>query len=148
MKKPQPQQVFALFNEIGILAQLSRSFVEAHLPEGILMSHFGVLSHLLRVGDGSTPLELAQAFQVPKTSMTHTLSGLERRSFIETRPHPTDGRSKQVWLLDAGKTFHSEAIAAVGPDIMQLAASFPEADYAQLIKQLAQIRKVLDTARK
>jgi hypothetical protein len=36
--------------------------------------HFSVLNHLMRVEDGRTPLELARAFQVPKTTLS-TLAG-------------------------------------------------------------------------
>ncbi|MGB0499456.1 MAG: MarR family transcriptional regulator, partial [Rubricella sp.] len=46
---------FALFNEIGIIAQLSRALFEARLDDGITLPHFTVLNHLVRVGDGATP---------------------------------------------------------------------------------------------
>lgn len=39
----------------------------------------------LRVGNGTTPLRLSSAFQVPKASMTHTLAGQVRVGFIEMR---------------------------------------------------------------
>ncbi|MEZ5791707.1 MAG: hypothetical protein R3D34_13310 [Nitratireductor sp.] len=67
---------FQFFNEIGIISQLGSAIMEALLPPGFLISHFSVLNHLTRVCDGRTPLEIARAFQVPKTTMTHTLSGL------------------------------------------------------------------------
>ena len=56
---------FQLFNEIGIINQLGRSFLEERLPRGVLTTHFSVLGHLIRVKDGRTPMELARAFQVP-----------------------------------------------------------------------------------
>ncbi len=83
---------FKLFNEIGIIEQLSRSSLEAHLPDGLIAPHFTVLNHLIRVQDGQTPLVLARAFQVPKTSMTHTLGGLESRGLIALKANPEDGR--------------------------------------------------------
>jgi hypothetical protein len=61
---------FRLFNEIGIIEQLSRARFEARLPKGVLVPHFTVLNHLMRVEDGRTPLELARAFQVPKTTLS------------------------------------------------------------------------------
>ncbi|MEM9975891.1 MAG: helix-turn-helix domain-containing protein, partial [Pseudomonadota bacterium] len=76
---------FTFFNEVGIIGQLSRTLLERHLPKGYLLPHFSVLNHLIRVRDGPTPLALARAFQVPKTSMTHTLAGLERGGLIEMR---------------------------------------------------------------
>ena len=68
---------FSLFNEIAKIDQLSRAAMNAKLPDGFLTSHFGVLNHLMNVHDRRTPLELARAFDVPKTTMTHTLSGLK-----------------------------------------------------------------------
>mgnify|MGYP001827498986 CR=1 FL=1 len=59
---------FRLFNEIGIMQQISNAFLEARLPEGLIAPHFTVLNHLIRVSDGRTPLEMARAFQVPKGS--------------------------------------------------------------------------------
>ena len=76
---------FSLFNEIGIIEQLGRALFESQLPDGFLMSHFSVLNHLIRVQDGQTPLKLAQAFQLPKTTMTHTLSVLEKHGLRNLR---------------------------------------------------------------
>ena len=74
---------FVFFNEIGIIEQLIRALLEAKLPKGFLISHFSVLNHLIRVKDGQTPLVISRAFQVPKTTMTHTLSILERHALID-----------------------------------------------------------------
>ena len=138
---------FTLFNEIGIIAQLSRALFEARLPDGFLISHFSVLNHLIRVGDGPTPLRLANAFQVPKTTMTHTLSGLEKHGLIDMRPNPDDGRSKCVWLTEAGRDFRNEAIAALGPDMAQFAERYPPEFIEDVTPKLAEIRKFLDAAR-
>lgn len=142
-----PALWFGLFNEIGILAQLSRARLEARLPEGMTAAHFGVLNHLTRVRDGQTPLKLAQAFQVPKTTMTHTLSGLERRGLVETRPNPEDRRSKQVWLTPAGRAFREDAIAAVVPDMAALSEVLPAEEAARLLPALRRLREAMDAAR-
>ncbi len=102
---------FQLFNEIGIINQLSRTAFEARLPDGMVLPQFAVINHLIRVQDGRTPLQLARAFQVPKTSMTHTLAGLEKRGLVEMRANPEDARSKQVWLTEAGRRFSSSWLA-------------------------------------
>jgi len=82
---PAPDEIFsAFFLEVGILAQLSRTLFSLRLPPGISVSQFTVLNHLVRVRDGGTPLELARAFQVPKTSMTHSLNVLERHGLPPT----------------------------------------------------------------
>lgn len=146
----QPEQrlaCFTLFNEIGIINQLTRVLFEASLPPGIQISHFSVINNLVRVGDGTTPLKLARAFQVAKTTMTHTLSGLEKRGYISLQPNPRDGRSKCVFLTDAGLEFRNKAIAALDPDISAFAEVFPVDLIAETTEVLSRIRKYLDTSR-
>lgn len=138
---------FAFFNEIGIIAQLSRAAFEARLPDGVTLPHFSVLNHLIRVADGRTPLELARAFQVPKTSMTNTLAGLEARGFVETRPNPKDKRSKRVWLTDEGRRFRDEAISLLVPTMEAFAERFPAGAIDDLVPRLTEIRTFLDAAR-
>ena len=138
---------FRLFNEIGIIGQLSRALLEARLPPGFVAAQFSVLNHLARVGDGSTPLVIAQAFQVPKNSMTHSLNVLEREGLIETRKNPQDGRSKLVYITDKGRMFREEVIGALAPDIARIAAAFPPDFVARLLPDLETLRKFLDTDR-
>lgn len=138
---------FMLFNEIGILAQLSSAMFERRMEGGYLTSQFAVLNHLIRVRDGRTPLELARAFQVPKTTMTHTLSLLEKRGHVALRPNPEDGRSKQVWLTDAGRTFREQALAAMVPDMVKLAGLFSPSRAQAMLPELTALRKILDEAR-
>jgi DNA-binding MarR family transcriptional regulator len=138
---------FAIFTEIGILSQLSARLLEARLPAGLLVSHFGVLNHLSRVTDGCTPLDLAHAFQVPKTTMTHTLAGLDRHGLVDMRPNPGDKRSKQVWLTDAGKRLRAEVLPALAPDIASIAAQLPTEQAASLLPALTALREVLDRMR-
>jgi DNA-binding MarR family transcriptional regulator len=139
--------IFALFNEIGIIEQLSRAMFEARLPKGVLVSHFSVLNHLVRVGDGRTPLEIATAFQVPKTTLSHTLALLEGRGWIEMRPNPEDRRSKRVWITDAGRAFREDAIALLAPDLAKMAQAPSMQGVDGLVSRLAEIRKYLDRAR-
>jgi DNA-binding MarR family transcriptional regulator len=138
---------FPLFNEIGILAQLSAALFEAKMPEGYLISQFAVLNHLIRVKDGRTPMDLARAFQVPKTTMTHTLGLLEKRGHIRLEVNPKDGRSKLVWLTEAGRQFREAALAAAAPEMAALARAFSPERAAALVPELANLRKILDETR-
>ncbi|MBV2358435.1 MarR family winged helix-turn-helix transcriptional regulator [Thalassococcus sp. CAU 1522] len=142
-----PGRTFQLFNEVGIIAQLSRAFLEARLPDGMLLPHFSVVNHLIRVKDGRTPLELARSFQVPKTTMTHTLAGLEKHKFVELRRNPDDARSKQVWLTETGRRFRDEAIKAIGPDMAPITDVLSEDEIGFLIDALGRLRRRLDEAR-
>ena len=138
---------FTFFNEIGIISQLSRTILESRLPDGMLVSHFSVLNHLIRVQDGRTPQDISRAFQVPKTSMTHTLSGLEKHNLVELKPNPKDGRSKNVWITAKGREFRDQAIGAMDGDIEQLSDRLTDIDIASLNQQLATIRKIMDASR-
>ncbi|WP_108881361.1 MarR family transcriptional regulator [Anderseniella sp. Alg231-50] len=138
---------FSFFNEIGIISQLSRTILENRLPDSMLVSHFSVLNHLIRVADGRTPQDIARAFQVPKTSMTHTLSVLEKHNLVEMRPNPKDGRSKNVWITGKGREFRDHAISAMDQDIEKLSGLLAAVDVATLTEQLATIRKIMDASR-
>lgn len=138
---------FTFFNEIGIISQLSRAILESRLPYGLLVSHFSVLNHLIRVKDGPTPQDISRAFQVPKTSMTHTLSVLEKHKFVEMKPNPKDGRSKNVWITGKGRDFRDHAIGGMDPDIERLSGLLAGIDVAAVNQQLATIRKIMDVSR-
>lgn len=138
---------FSLFNEIAKIDQLSRAAMNAKLPDGFLTSHFGVLNHLMNVHDGRTPLELARAFQVPKTTMTHTLSGLIKHSLVGFSSHPKDGRSKCVWITDAGRGFIGQAVFNVGPEVTKTLSHLSADHVSALVNDLAHIRKLLDADR-
>lgn len=147
MDRNDPALFFSVFNEIGIIEQLSRTLLEARLPKGLLAPHFNVLNHLTRVGDGATPVQMARAFQVPKTSMTHTISVLQRNELVEVRPNPEDRRSKQVWLTAKGRAMRENVIAALGPEFELLARGFDPDQLVQILPKLTDLRIFLDTHR-
>ena len=138
---------FELFNEIGIIEQLARTMFEARLPDGFLVSHFSVLNHLIRVEDGQTPLVLARAFQVPKTTMTHTLSILEKHQLVKLTPNPKDGRSKCVWLTAKGRKFREKAIQSLATELEVLTQEFSPEFIEDLVPKLTRIRAYMDERR-
>jgi DNA-binding MarR family transcriptional regulator len=147
MPESTTSDYFRLFNEIGIIGQLSRSLLEARLPPGFVAAQFSVLNHLARLGDGKTPLALAQAFQAPKNSMTHSLTVLEREGLIEIRKNQQDGRSKLVYITDAGRKFRMDVIDALAPEMARIAAAFPPEFVARLLPDLERFRQFLDADR-
>ena len=138
---------FGFFNEVGIINQLSRAVFEGRLPQGVTVSHFTVLNHLIRVRDGQTPMTLSLAFQVPKTTMSHTLAGLVSRGLVDMRPNPADGRSKRVWITEAGRAFREEAILSLAPDILHLSQVVEPDRVAALMPALQRIREAMDAER-
>ncbi|MFL4472185.1 MarR family winged helix-turn-helix transcriptional regulator [Tateyamaria armeniaca] len=147
MPDPNPAVFFEVFNEIGIIEQLSRAVLEARLPHGLIAPHFTVLNHLVRVRDGQTPVHMARAFQVPKTSMTHTLKGLEAHGLVQLRPNEEDGRSKRVWLTDAGRALRAETIAVLGLEFAQMAKDFDVERLLAITPVLRDLRIMMDAAR-
>ena len=136
--------LFELFNEIGIIEQLSRAFLEAQLPKGLIAPHFTVLNHLCRLGDGRAPIDIARAFQVPKTTLTHTLQGLESHGLIEMRPNPNDGRSKLVYLSDAGRALRNNTVGAMAPEFERLGEGFDVGKLYDILPTLRDLRVYLD----
>jgi DNA-binding MarR family transcriptional regulator len=139
-------ETFQVLSEISIIAQLSQAAFEAAMP-GWLVSHFGVIQHLTRRGDAVTPLALARIFQVPKTTMTHTLKVLEERGLITMQPNPRDGRSKVVILQDAGRVWHGQAIRLVAARNSSLRARVPEGTLSGLLPGLVALRVAMDAMR-
>lgn len=147
MPNPDSETLFRFFTEIGIIAQLSRALFEARLPPGFVLAQFTVLNHLIRVKDGQTPLQLAQAFQVAKTSMSHTLMVLEREGLVRMRSNPEDGRSKGVWITEKGRKFRTDAIAAVVPDLTRLTRDLDSEELNSALSTLGELRRIMDRDR-
>ena len=146
MTRPAPP-VFQLLNEIAIIEQLARNALERALPDGLRQPHFAVLNHLVRLGDGTSPIALARAFQTAKAAMTNTLQRLEARGCIRLEPDPKDGRGKRVFLTEEGRALRERAIAAVGPMIAEIGTVLPPAEIDALLPPLRRLRAHLDAAR-
>lgn len=142
-----PMALFQVFNEIGIIEQLSRTIMEARLPKGLIAPHFAVLNHLIRVADGRTLVELARSFQVPKTTMTHTVSGLVKHELVMVRPNPNDGRSKCVWITEEGRRVRDQVIADLTPEFQELLGGFDVERLFAILPVLTDLRIFLDEHR-
>jgi DNA-binding MarR family transcriptional regulator len=140
-------EIFEFFNEIGIISQLSSALFSRTLPGGVHVAHFSILNHMVRLGDGRTPVQLASAFQLTKATMTHSLAVLEKAGFIRLQPNPKDGRSKLVYLTQKGRAFRDEAIQSVGPAFEPVMEKLDPEFLKSLIPHLRKVRKALDAAR-
>lgn len=138
---------FRLFNEIGIIAQLSGNKMERVLPEGMSLAQFSVLNHFCRLGGAWSPTRLAAAFQVTKGAMTNTLQRLEAQGFVTVSPDGDDARAKVVEITDAGRAAREAAISATGPILAQVASLVPLADVKAALPFLESLRKTLDENR-
>ncbi|MEM9756693.1 MAG: MarR family transcriptional regulator [Pseudomonadota bacterium] len=140
-------EVFAFFTEVGIVNQLSTALLTKALPDGVHPSHFAILNHLTKRGDGRTPVAIAAAMQVTKTTMTHSLKVLEGRGFISVRANPDDGRGKLVYLTEAGQRFRTGAIDRVIEMFGRILTPEIRAVMAQALPQMRRVRTHLDANR-
>jgi DNA-binding MarR family transcriptional regulator len=141
------ESLFRLFNEIGIIAQLSGNAFEKVMPAGMTLPQFVVLNHLTRLGGNKTPLDLARAMQVTKGTMTNTLGHLERAGHISIVPDQQDRRSKRVDITEAGRAAREQAIWALAPELKQIGDRFSPQIVRELLPHLATLRAILDSRR-
>ena len=135
------------FIEVGIINQLVTTKLEAILPGRMSATQFGVLGHLARRPDGQTPLQLAQAFQTPKTTMTHMLAGLENAGFISLKTNPQDRRSKIACVTEAGGVFLTEKTKTLAAQLQPIMAELSIGPFSATLPDLERIRIALDKDR-
>jgi len=141
-------QAFEVFNEIGIIAQLSGATFERVLPEGLSLAGYGVLSNFVRLGrEAQRPTQLARNFQVTKGAMTNTLQRLEAAGYITLSPDPEDGRGKIARITRSGRAARKAAIALMAPVLAEFLEAFPAAEIKRILPTLTRLRKALDAAR-
>ena len=141
------RRMFETLNEIGIIQQLATTEFNRRMPDGLHISHFGVINHLCRLGNGRTPLGIANAFQVTKATMSHTLARLSDRGLVELKQNPDDGRSKLVYLTARGRVFHERAIAAVAPALETMDENLDLEKIIAMLPTLRELRAYLDNNR-
>jgi DNA-binding MarR family transcriptional regulator len=139
--------VFAFFNEIGIISQLSSAQLQKVLPDGLHPSHFAILNHLMRLGDGKTPASMASAFQITKATMTHSLGVLSKKDYIRLEANADDGRSKLVYITAKGKACRDQSIQLISQMIGEKMSDAQIEHMRHLIEPLSEIRKVMDENR-
>ncbi len=147
MKKNIGSQTFQFFTEIGIIEQLIRAKVECVLPDGIKISQFTLLNHLVRLQGQWSPARLASAFQVTRAAMTNTIQRLESRGLIKIEVDPGDGRGKLVSLNSAGRKMHAKCVNNLGPLISDLEKEVGANRFLDALPFLEELRCYLDEHR-
>ena len=131
-----------LFTEIAIIEQLVRQrFEPTHLID-LGVADFGVLNHFVRLGMTSEKLEtLAWCFQVDMAAMRATVAGLAARRLVEL--DWVDG-FETVFVTDAGRAKHADAVADMAPDFLEIMSEFSVADLQTTAATLKEIRRTFD----
>lgn len=139
--------IFTLFNEIGIINQLSTTRFAKVLAPDLNPSEFGVLNHFMRVRDQSSPSRLAKAFQMTKPSMTAILGKLDRKGYIEIKSSAEDRRRKIVSITPAGREARNRGVKATAP-LAALVLKNQDVDaLAKILPTLQALREFLDEER-
>jgi len=138
---------FRFFTEIGIIDQLARNQLERGLPNGLKVSQFVVLNHLVRLGGEWSPARLANALQVTRGAMTNTLQRLEKRGLVRVLDDPRDGRGKLVSITKAGRDMRVRCVKSVSPLLADLSRELSDKDFASALPVLEKVRKYLDSHR-
>ena len=139
--------IFTLFNEIGIINQLSTARFARVLAPDLNPSEFGVLNHFVRLGDGKTPSYLAKAFQMTKPSMTAILAKLERKGYVESVGSQEDRRQKIVTLTEEGRAARSKGLQAMAPLADIVLESQDLSELQAILPKLEALREFLDQER-
>ena len=147
MEPTKDPMAFRFFTEIGIIEQLARNRLERGLPDGLKISQFSVLNHLVRLGGEWSPARLARAFQVTKGAMTNTLQRLEKRGLIRVLADPRDGRGKLVGLTEAGRETRLRCVESISPLLADLSTELSDKEFASTLPVLEKVRRYLDSHR-
>ncbi len=139
--------MFRFFNEIGIIEQLTRAKLERVLPDGMKISQFAVLNHLVRLPGDWSPARLASAFQVTRAAMTNTLQRLESRGLIKIEADPDDGRGKLISLCQTGRDMREKCIGCISPFLAEMEKEFGEQNFLVALPFLEELRNYLDEHR-
>jgi len=139
--------IFKLFNEIGIINQLSTARFAKALAPDLNPSEFGVLNHFVRLGDGKSPSHLARAFQVTKPSMTAILGKLQKKGYVEVVGSAEDRRRKIVTITDAGRNARDRGLKAMAPLAEILRNGQDLSELQKILPTLQALREFLDAER-
>ncbi|MCC5618917.1 winged helix DNA-binding protein, partial [Nostoc sp. CHAB 5836] len=111
------------------------------------VSHFVVLNHLVRMGDGRSLARIARAVQVERPAMTNTIQKLEARGLVRLAPDPRDGRGKLVFLTDPGRAMRDRVVAIAEVQLAAVAPDISAEQVASALPLLRRLRAALDRAR-
>lgn len=102
---------------------------EALVQHDLSVAQFASLL-LLDETPGMSVADVARKVSTARQSANEMLGGLERAGLVERRPHPSDRRSQQIFLTDAGRARLAEAVPTVHAVEARLAAGFSAEELA------------------
>lgn len=138
--EPEDHPDVQVFDEIRYIEHFARTAVAKALPVGLTYPQFEVLNLLARRGDDITPAEIANALQLTKNGLTHTLQRLCVRNLAKVEACPKDGRKKRVLMTTEGRQAYGQAMAAIRPKIDGLRDGFTHKEFREALPFLKALR--------
>ncbi|MGI5245284.1 MarR family winged helix-turn-helix transcriptional regulator [Dactylosporangium sp. CA-139066] len=118
---------------------------EALVQHELSVAQFASLM-MLDESPGLSVADVARKVSTARQSANEMLGGLERAGLVERRPHPTDRRSQQIYLTDAGRVRLGEAMPTVQAVEARLAAGFSPQELAVVNAWLVRMTEATTSA--
>lgn len=134
----------AVFSEIGMIEHLMRIAVCKHLPASMTYAHFELLMLLIRMGDGQTPVELAQSMMMSKGAMTNILQKMSVLGLVVVLADVSDKRKKRVRLTKKGQDAYLDILKDMKWKMDALREGFTEREFSQALPFLKSLRLFLE----
>ncbi len=138
--EPEDHPDIQVFDEIRYIEHLVRSAIARKLPVGLTYPQFEVMNLLSRRGDGITPVEIARALQMTKSSLTNTLQRLYARKLIRVEVCANDLRRKRIWVTSEGKQAYVQSMIAIRPRMESLRDGFTQKEFREALPFLKALR--------
>jgi len=140
---------FRILNWIGIVDQLASTRANALLaPCGLTLPQFSLLNHFVWRGEnGLTVGRVAEAMQQQQPGITKLLQKLEGGGLLWSAPNPEDGRSRLLYLSEAGRAVHHAAVESLSAALVEPFEGWSEADLERCLELLDRLKTRMDAQR-
>ncbi len=137
-------------NSVGFtLSQLgletARQFSEVVGPLGLEPRHFAVL-HAVYGDEGNSQQTVGDRLTIPASTMVAIVDYLEGEGLLERRPHPSDRRTRALYLTEEGVVLLGQARAAAMRQESLICEGLDEQERSQLLSLLARVSTNLGLA--
>ncbi len=129
-----------IFSEFFAVDNLIKSNISQKLPSNMELSHFTVLNYFFHLKAEKTPAQLAKIFRVTKGAMTNTITKLEKKGYVHSRPDWEDGRKKLISISDSGILAREVAIRNIRPVFLNLVQNLSHEKLKSAMSVLREIR--------
>lgn len=117
---------------------LRREMEELLRPVGLTHAQWSALS-VIRHFPGITPSQLEPILMIERPSVTSLLNGMADKGYILRKDHPEDGRSKQLFLTEAGQKLAGQTEHFASLIEERVKAGLSEEEFAMLRKLLIKL---------